>query len=74
MFKKYAFTIEMFDLCMFLFVAVLFFILTPGILLSLPPGGSLVAKAAFHGLVFALVYHLTHKMAWKAMHSSRYMM
>ena len=62
----------MFDLCMFLFVAVLFFALTPGILLSLPSGGSLVAKAAVHALVFALVYHLTHKMAQRALHG-RYM-
>jgi hypothetical protein len=62
----------MFDLCMFLFVAALFFVLTPGILLSLPPGGSLAAKAAVHALVFALVYYLTHKMARRAMHG-RYM-
>ena len=43
------------------FVAVLFFVLTPGILLSLPPGGSKVAVAATHAVVFALVFHLSHK-------------
>lgn len=49
---------------MTLFTAVLFFLLTPGILVSLPPGGSRVMVAMFHALVFALIYHYTHKMAW----------
>jgi hypothetical protein len=49
---------------MSLFTAVLFFLLTPGILVSLPPGGSKVTVAMVHALVFALVYHYTHKMVW----------
>jgi hypothetical protein len=44
---------------------VLFFVLTPGILLSLPPRGSKMMVAATHALVFALIYGLTHKMVWK---------
>lgn len=47
---------------MFLFTGLLFYVLTPGILLSLPPKGSKMMVAATHALVFALVYHLTHKM------------
>ena len=47
-----------------LYFAVLFFVLSPGILLSLPPGGSKVTVAATHAVVFALVYTLTHKMVW----------
>jgi len=43
------------------FVAVLFFVLTPGILLSLPPGGSKVAVAATHAAVFGLVFYLSYK-------------
>jgi len=43
------------------FVAVLFFVLTPGVLLSLPPGGSKVAVAATHAAVFGLVFYLSHK-------------
>ena len=46
---------------MSLFVAVLFFLLTPGVLVSLPPKSSLYTKAAVHALVFAVVFKLTHK-------------
>ena len=48
-----------------LYTALLFFILTPGILLSLPKGGSKFTVAAVHALVFALVYHFTHKVVWR---------
>ena len=50
---------------MTLFVGALFFVLTPGILLSLPPNGSKVMVALTHALVFALVYSLTHKMVYR---------
>ncbi len=50
---------------MSVFTAALFFVLTPGVLLSLPPGGSKLVVAATHAAVFALVWHLTHKMASK---------
>ena len=46
---------------MTLFSALLFFVLTPGIVLSLPPKGSKVIVALTHAVVFALVYSLTHK-------------
>lgn len=49
------------QILMTLFVAALFVVLTPGILLRLPPGGSKLQVAVVHGLAFALVYHLTHK-------------
>jgi hypothetical protein len=52
----------MFSVVMTVFIALLFVLLTPGILLRLPPGGSKLMVAVTHGLVFALVYHLTHKM------------
>jgi hypothetical protein len=50
------------NLVMFIFAAVLFFILTPGILLSLPPGGSKMMVAATHAIVFGLVFTLSHNM------------
>ena len=53
------------NLAMILFTAVLFYVLTPGILLSIPPKGSKHAKALVHALVFALVYHFTHKAVWR---------
>ena len=52
----------MFNLYMFLFSALLFFVLTPGILLSLPPKSGPTTVALVHALVFALVFALTHKM------------
>lgn len=52
------------QLVMSLYVAALFFVLTPGVLLSLPKGGSKLTVAGVHALVFALVFYLTHKMAW----------
>jgi hypothetical protein len=50
---------------MSLYAAVLFFLLTPGVLLSLPPGGSRTTVALTHAVVFAVVWALTHKMVWR---------
>ena len=50
---------------MLFYVFVLFFVLTPGILLSLPPKGSKYVVAGVHALVFAIVWGLTHKFVWK---------
>ena len=36
--------------------ALLFFVLTPGVLLSLPPGAGLYTVAATHAVVFALAH------------------
>jgi len=49
---------------MSVFAAVLFFVLTPGILLSLPPKGSKITVAITHAIVFALVYGLTHQLVY----------
>ena len=53
---------------MSLFVAVLFFVLTPGILVRLPLGGSKYMVAAFHGVVFAVVYALVHTTVFKMLY------
>lgn len=52
----------MFHLIMSLYVALLFILLTPGVLLRLPPRSSLLTVAVVHSIVFAIVFHLTHKM------------
>ncbi len=44
------------------YLAVLFVVLTPGVVLSLPPGQSLIVQAATHAVVFALVWSFTHKL------------
>jgi len=46
--------------------ALLFFILTPGILLRLPPGGSQMVVAATHALVFAVAHIAVHKYVFKS--------
>jgi hypothetical protein len=46
---------------MTIFVAALFFVLTPGILLTLPPKGSKVVVALTHAIVFSVVLHLVYK-------------
>lgn len=47
------------------FVALVFYLLTPGILIALPPGASFQVQAAVHGVVFAIVMTL----AWKLLKS-----
>ena len=46
---------------MFLYTALLFFLLTPGILLTLPPKGKKMTVALVHALVFGAVFALSHK-------------
>jgi hypothetical protein len=48
-----------------LYTALLFVLLTPNVLVRLPPTGSKLMVAAVHGLIFALVFHFTHKMVWR---------
>jgi hypothetical protein len=54
------------NLFVMLYVAALFVALTPGVLLTLPKGGARLTVAVVHGIVFAVVYHFTHKMVWRA--------
>ena len=49
---------------MIVFTAILFYVLTPGILLSIPPNGSKHLKAFVHAVVFALIYKFTHRTVW----------
>jgi hypothetical protein len=46
---------------MMVYAAVLFYVLTPGVLVSLPPGGSRTTVALTHAVVFSLVWCYTHK-------------
>jgi hypothetical protein len=46
---------------MFLYTTLLFFLLTPGILLTLPPKGKKNTVAIVHAVVFGLVFALSHK-------------
>jgi len=52
-------------LLMLAFSSLLFFLLTPGILVTLPRRGSKVVVALTHAVVFASLYHLTHHAVWQ---------
>jgi hypothetical protein len=53
------------NVLLFLYVFVLFFVLTPGILVTLPPKGSKMVVAAVHAVAFSLILCVTYKMVWK---------
>ena len=46
---------------MSLAIAALFFMLTPGVVVSLPPGKGKFVVAATHAVIFALVFHFSYK-------------
>ena len=50
---------------MAVYAAVLFYALTPGVLVSLPPGASRMTVNLTHAVVFGVVWALTNKMVWK---------
>jgi hypothetical protein len=53
---------------MLIFITLLFALLSPGILITLPPKASPLIVALTHGLVFALIYCLIHKQVFKMLY------
>jgi hypothetical protein len=51
----------MFNIHIAIYIATLFFLLTPGLFLRLPRKGSKLVVAFTHGVVFAVILFLTHK-------------
>lgn len=49
-----------FSLIVSMYAAVLFFLLTPNVLLRLPPQGSKMTVAAVHSLVFLVIFAATY--------------
>ncbi len=49
-------------MCMIMgiYACVLFFVLTPGVLLTIPPKGKKMVVAACHAVIFGLIIGLTH--------------
>lgn len=64
----------MHSLLMALFSAMLFFILTPGVLLTLPKGGSKMTVALVHAAVFAMIWHFSHHFVYKMLVNNDMMM
>ena len=50
------------NILMLAYTALLFVVLTPGVLLRLPMKGSKMTVALTHGAIFAVVWYFTHKM------------
>ena len=48
-------------MAMVVYAAVLFYLLTPGVLVSLPPGASRMTTNLTHAVVFAVVFCYTYK-------------
>jgi hypothetical protein len=48
-----------------IYAAILFFLLSPNILLRLPPTGNKYVVAATHATVFAVVFYFTNKHVWE---------
>jgi hypothetical protein len=61
----------MIHILMSIYVALLFVILTPGVLITLPPNSSRLTVAVVHGVVFALVYYLTHKTVMRMIYGKK---
>lgn len=47
-----------------LYIALLFFFLTPAIIVRLPPHGSKYTVALVHAVIFALIYKYTCRQVW----------
>ena len=52
------------NLIMSLYVALLFFVLVPGVVIKLPVNGSRFMSATVHAVIFAVIFHFTHKAVW----------
>jgi hypothetical protein len=53
------------NLVVAIYSAILFFVLSPGVLLRLPSNGSKMTVAAVHALVFAVVLYFTAGFVWR---------
>jgi hypothetical protein len=63
---------------MSIFMAVLFFVLTPGVLVSLPGAfmtlpqeNAKIITAVFHAVVFAVIYYLTIRVVRRSLYGPR---
>jgi hypothetical protein len=53
------------NLAVAIYSAILFFLLSPGVLLRLPPNGSKLTVAVVHAVVFAGVLYFTVGFIWR---------
>jgi len=53
------------NLTVAIYAAILFFVLSPNVLLRLPANGSKLMVAGVHAIVFAVVLYFTQKWVWR---------
>jgi len=53
------------NLAVAIYSAILFFLLSPGVLLRLPAGGSKITVAGVHAVVFAGILYFTAGFVWR---------
>jgi len=53
------------NLAVAIYSAILFFVLSPGVLLRLPSNGSKLTVAGVHALVFAVILYFTAGYVWR---------
>ena len=55
-----------------IFTTLLFVLLTPSVLVRLPQKGNKYTVAFVHGLLFAIIYHFTHKFVKNMNHTDNF--
>lgn len=55
---------------MLIYITLLFFILSPGVLITIPNIDSKVIPALVHSIVFTIVYYYTYKLVWEYIYSN----
>jgi hypothetical protein len=55
------------DVVIFLYSALLFFVLTPGIVISIPPNGNKRIVAAVHAVVFSIIWGISQPFLLKSL-------
>lgn len=55
-------------LIMTIYAGLLFFVLTPGVILTIPPKSKKMIIAGVHAVIFGIVFGLTHKFIHKLKH------
>jgi hypothetical protein len=53
------------NLAVAIYSAIVFFILSPGVLLRLPPNGGKMTVAAVHAVVFGVILYFTAGFVWR---------
>ena len=60
------------DWILSIYLFVLFVVLTPGVLLTLPPNSHYIIVALVHGAVLVVIWELSRKYLWKFLNNKKH--